>query len=122
MIHLNSVVLVSSIAMPQGRLPTFKLISECDSAMCIKVTFADGEEDMIAANEYHEERHPNHDVFKGKLLSTNAKAVVILGEGDKKDLIVFKSSKVPACRKYCVDLEVNLNFKLKIMKKILSYH
>merc|ERR1719295_1749685 len=94
-----------SLAMPQGRLPTFKLISECDSAMCIKVTFADGEEDTIAANEYHEERHPNHDVFKGKLLSTNAKAVVILGEGDKKDLIVFKSSKVPACRKYRVDLE-----------------
>ena len=50
--------------MPQGRLPTFQLISECDSAICIKVTFADGEEDMIAANEYHEERHPNHDVFK----------------------------------------------------------
>merc|ERR1719295_32514 len=94
-----------SLAMPQGRLPTFKLISECDSAMCIKVTFADGDEDTIAANEYHEERHPNHDVFKGKLLSTNAKAVVILGEGDKKDLIVFKSSKVPGCRKYRVDLE-----------------
>ena len=94
--------------MPQGRLPTFKLISECDSAMCIKVTFADGEEDTIAANEYHEERHPNHDVFKGKLLSTKTKAVVILGEGDKKDLIVFKSTKVPGCRKYRVDLEVNL--------------
>jgi len=96
---------LSSLALPQGRLPTFQLMSECDSAMCIKVTFADGEEDMIAANEYHEERHPNHDVFKGKLLSTNAKAVVILGEGDKKDLIVFKSSKVPACRKYRADLE-----------------
>ena len=75
--------------MPQGRLPTFQLILECDSAICIKVTFADGEEDMIAANEYHEERHPNHDVFKGKLLSTKTKAVVILGEGDKKDLLLY---------------------------------
>ena len=107
MINLNLIVLISSTAMPQGRLPTFRLISECDSAMCIKVTFADGEEDTIAANEYHEERHPNHDVFKGKLLSSKTKAVVILGEGDKKDLIVFKSSKVRGCRKYRVDLEVN---------------
>merc|ERR1711973_874157 len=98
---------IPSLAMPQGRLPTFQLVLECDSALCIKVTFADGEEDMIAANEYHEERHPNHDVFKGKLLSTKTKAVVILGEGDKKDLIVFKSSKVPGCRKYRVDLEGN---------------
>ena len=108
MVYPNFIELFSSTAMPQGRLPTFQLISECDSAICIKVTFADGEEDMIAANEYHEERHPNHDVFKGKLLSTKTKAVVILGEGDKKDLIVFKSSKVPGCRKYRVDLEVNL--------------
>ena len=74
--------------------------------MCIKVAFADGQEDMIAAEEYHAERHPKHDVFKGHLLFAKTKAVVILGQNEKDDLIVFKSKKVPKCRKYNVDLEV----------------
>ena len=73
----------------------------------------------FAANEYHGERHPNHDVFKGKLLSAKSKAVVIMGEGDKKDLIVFKSSKVPGCRKYRVDLEVIFLMSGNILKNIL---
>ena len=63
---------------------------------------------MIAAEEYHAERHPKHDVFKGHLLSAKTKAVVILGQNEKDDLIVFKSKKVPKCRKYNVDLEVKL--------------
>ena len=75
--------------------------------MCIKFAFADGQNDIIAADEYHGERHPKHDVFKGHLLSAQTKAVVILGQDGKEDLIVFKSKKVHGCRKYNVDLEVN---------------
>ena len=77
---------------------------------------------MIAADEYHAERHAKHDIFKGRLRSTKAKAVVILGKGDKEDLIVFKSSKVPGCRKFNVDLEVFLVLKAVLLKsKVGTY-
>jgi len=95
----------TSHAKPQGNLPAFLLAEDCGATLCIKVNFADGEEDVIAADEYHAERHAKHDIFKGRLRNTKAKAVVILGKGDKEDLIVFKSDKVPGCRKYNVDLE-----------------
>ena len=79
---------------------------------------------MIAADEYHAERHAKHDIFKGRLRSTKAKAVVILGKGDKEDLIVFKSSKVPGCRKFNVDLEVFLVLKPVLLKssKVDAYN
>ena len=67
---------------------------------------------MIVANEYHSERHPRHDVFKGKLKSgtSNGKVVILLSqENEVKDLITFKSRKVPGCRKYRVPLKVNIN-------------
>ena len=89
-------------------LPNFKKLTECESAaLCIRVTFANGDEDMITANEFHGERHAKHDVFKGQLVSTNAKVVIILqDESHQKDLVVFKSSKAPSCHNFRVDLEV----------------
>ena len=98
---------LSQTAKPQDGLPAFQLTDGCGASMCIKVAFADGQNDIIAADEYHGERHPKHDVFKGHLLSAQTKAVVILGQDGKEDLIVFKSKKVHGCRKYNVDLEVN---------------
>ena len=32
---------------------------------------------MITADEFHRERHAKHDVFTGRLASTNAKVVVM---------------------------------------------
>ena len=89
-------------------LPNFKKLTECESAaLCIRVTFANGDEDMITANEFHGERHAKHDVFKGQLVSTNAKVVIILqDESHQKDLVVFKSNKAPSCHNFRVDLEV----------------
>ena len=98
----------------QEIVPTFRLAQcEVDGDLCIKVTFADGEEDLIVADEYHTEGHANHDVYKGKLKNdaTYAKVVVVLSQDPKvKDLIVFKSDKVPGCRKYRVSLKVNCFF------------
>ena len=96
----------------QENVPSFRL-TKCaaDGNLCINVTFVDGERDMIVANEYHSERHPSHDVFKGKLKSgtSNAKVVILLSqENEVKDLITFKSRKVPGCRKYRVSLKVNI--------------
>ena len=77
--------------------------------MCVKVTYADGMEDLIEANEYHGERHQNKEVYKGRLASTNGKAVVILNPNPEgKDLVVFKCDKVSGCTKFRVDLEVKI--------------
>ena len=77
--------------------------------MCVKVTYADGMEDLIEANEYHGERHQNKEVYKGRLASTNGKAVVILNPNPEgKDLVVFKCAKVAGCTKFRVDLEVKI--------------
>ena len=96
----------------QGNVPTFRLTEcEADGDLCIKVTFDDGEEDLIVADEYHTGRHPSHDVFRGKLKNdaSNAKVVILLSqEPEVKDLIAFKSSQVPGCRKYRVFLKVNI--------------
>ena len=84
---------------------------EVDGDLCIKVTFASGEEDFIVANEYHTAGQVNSDVYKGKLRNdaTHAKVVVVLSQEPKvQDLIVFKSSKVPGCRKYRLSLRVNI--------------
>jgi len=88
-------------------LPNFKKLTECESAaLCIKVTYANGEEDMITADEFHGERHAKHDVYKGRLASTNAKVVVILkDEAHEKDLVVFKCKKAHSCHNFRVDLE-----------------
>jgi len=88
-------------------LPNFKKLTECESAaLCIKVTYANGEEDMITADEFHGERHAKHDVYKGRLASTNAKVVVILkDESHDKDLVVFKCKKAHSCHNFRVDLE-----------------
>ena len=92
-------------------LPNFKKLTECESAaLCIKVTYANGEEDMITADEFHGERHAKHDVYKGRLASTNAKVVVILkDESHEKDLVVFKCKKAHSCHNFRVDLEVSLH-------------
>ena len=77
--------------------------------MCVKVAYADGMEDLIEANEYHGERHQNKEVYKGRLASTNGKAVVILNPNPEgKDLVVFKCAKVAGCTKFRVDLEVKI--------------
>jgi len=98
-----------TIADSQEIVPTFRLAQcEVDGDLCIKVTFADREEDLIVADEYHTKGNANHDVYKGKLKNdvTNAKVVVVLSQDPKvKDLIVFKSDKVPGCRKYRVSLK-----------------
>ena len=90
-------------------LPNFKKLTECESAaLCIKVTYANGEEDMITADEFHGERHAKHDVYKGRLASTNAKVVVILkDESHDKDLVVFKCKKAHSCHNFRVDLEAS---------------
>ena len=63
---------------------------------------------MIEANEYHGERHPSHEVFKGRLASTHGKVVIITKpDADGRILIVFKCAKVAGCSKFRVDLEVN---------------
>ena len=92
-------------------LPNFKKLTECETAaLCIKVTYANGEEDMITADEFHGERHAKHDVYKGRLASTNAKVVVILkDESHQKDLVVFKCKKARSCHNFRVDLEVSLH-------------
>ena len=91
----------------------FRFRTSTNGDLCIKVTFADREEDLIVADEYHTKENANHDVYKGKLKNdaTNAKVVVVLSQDPKvKDLIVFKSNKVPGCRKYRVSLKVNCFF------------
>jgi len=96
-------------AIAQDDVPTFRLTEcEADGHLCIKVTFVDGEEDLIVADEYHGERNPSHDVFKGTLKNdvSKAKVVILLSqEPGVKDLIAFKSSKMPGCRKYRVSLK-----------------
>ena len=96
--------------MSSDDLPNFKKLAECESAaLCIKVTYSNGDEDMITADEFHRERHAKHDVFTGRLASTNAKVVVILkDETHEKDLIVFKCKKAHSCHNFRVDLEVSL--------------
>ena len=96
--------------MSSDDLPNFKKLAECESAaLCIKVTYSNGDEDMITADEFHRERHAKHDVFTGRLASTNAKVVVILkDETHEKDLIVFKCKKSHSCHNFRVDLEVGL--------------
>jgi len=88
-------------------LPTFQKLRGCESAaLCIKVTYANGDEDLITADEFHGERHAKHDVYTGLLASTNAKVVVILkDETHEKDLVVFKCRKAPGCHNFRVDLE-----------------
>ena len=44
---------LSQTAKPQDGLPAFQLTEGCSATMCIKVTFADGQNDIIAADEYH---------------------------------------------------------------------
>ena len=106
--------------MKSDDLPNFKKLTECESAaLCIKVTYANGEEDMITADEFHGERHAKHDVYKGRLASTNAKVVVILkDESHEKDLVVFKCRKAPGCHNFRVDLEVRSQNSILTSKTI----
>lgn len=93
----------------QSDFPRFQ-ITPCksDAELCVRVTFPDGVEDLIEANEYHGERHKYHDVFKGRLASSNAKSVVIMNQDPEgKDLVVFKSGKIASCTRFRVDLEGN---------------
>ena len=94
--------------------------------MCVKVTYADGMEDLIEANEYHGERHQNKEVYKGRLTSTNGKAVVILNpDPNGKDLLVFKCAKVTGCTKFRVDLEVKIfygNTRYLSSRRCFGYH
>ena len=101
-------------------LPNFKKLTECESAaLCIRVTFANGDEDMITANEFHGERHAKHDVYKGTLASTMAKVVVILkDESHEKDLVVFKCKKAHSCHNFRVDLEVRSQNSILTSKTI----
>ena len=62
---------------------------------------------MIEAIEYHGERHASHEVFKGRLVSTHGKVVIITKpDADGRILIVFKCAKVAGCSKFRVDLKV----------------
>ena len=101
-------------------LPTFQKLRGCESAaLCIKVTYANGDEDLITADEFHGERHAKHDVYKGLLASTNAKVVVILkDETHEKDLVVFKCRKAPGCHNFRVDLEVRSQNNILTLKTI----
>ena len=75
-------------------LPTFSKTS-CSSGICVKVVFPDGSSDLILAEEEVFKGAPTG-VFKGRLVSTQTKAVVIMrDEQDTSDQekIVFKSAK-----------------------------
>ena len=57
-------------------LPTFSKTS-CSSGICVKVVFPDGSSDLILAEAEVFKGAPTG-VFKGRLVSTQAKAVVIM--------------------------------------------
>ena len=57
-------------------LPTFSK-EACPSGLCVRVVFADGTLDLIFAAEVVFKGNPTG-VFKGRLASTHAKAVVIM--------------------------------------------
>jgi len=54
----------------------------------------------------HAERHPSHEVFKGRLASNNAKAVIIMNpDAEGRILVVFKSDKAKGCTRFRTNLE-----------------
>ena len=85
-------------------LPTFSKTS-CSSGICVKVAFPDGSSDLILAKEVVFQGTPTR-VFKGRLVSTQAKAVIMRDEQDTSDqeTIVFKSAKSLKCTKFRVDI------------------
>ena len=97
---LNKVMNISVVTHPTNQrlsnqeLPTFSKTS-CSSGICVKVVFPDGSSDLILAEEEVFKGTPTG-VFKGRLVSTQTKAVVIMrDEQDTSDQekIVFKSAK-----------------------------
>jgi hypothetical protein len=69
--------------------------------LCLSVSFSDGSEDFINAKESLTTKF----VLKGRLVSTGAKAVIILrDEFNDLETIAFKSAKVDGCTTFSVDL------------------
>ena len=87
------------------------------------VSYANSKEDVIEAYEYHAERHPSHEVFKGRLASNNAKAVIIMNpDAEGRILVVFKSDKAKGCTRFRTDLEVCRYFPFTTFAKTKTWN
>merc|ERR1711962_494403 len=89
-----------------GGLPQFSRFP-CEADLCILVTFGDGSSDILETNQEKINGEPVS-VWKGKAVSTGAKAVIIPrddnGVNSDKLTIVFKSLDAGACTRFSVVL------------------
>jgi len=78
----------------------------CEADLCVRVTYADGSTDTIETTQ-EKFNGEKVNVFKGKVLSTGAKAVIIPKDNEgvnSEDIIAFHSCKAGECTKFSVDL------------------
>jgi len=86
-------------------VPEFSMFS-CEADLCVRVTYADGSADTIETTQ-EKINGEKVNVYKGKVWSTGAKAVIIPKDNDgvnSEDLVVFHSGKSGECTKFSVDL------------------